>query len=147
MSILTALFPGGAPELIKKHDSFVHELQETQDERHCRGVVEGCMTVTEPFYTTRNHERAMLKIDGATAGIEWTSIPWNIFKEITVSYWMYIDYLVRQDAEDLMVEAGVSEGWTEEDPYADPVRWGVHVRTIEDAVKVWKLYKSKPTPT
>jgi hypothetical protein len=142
MSILHSLFPGGAPEFMRKHKTFVKELKDTQAERICKGTVEGCEVVTEPYYTDRRHDRAHLKIDGESAGIEWTSIPWSCFKPITVSYWMYIDYLARDHALALLKRAGVEDGWVQEDPYADPVRWGVHTESIESAVKVWKEYKT-----
>lgn len=141
MSILSAMFPGGAPELMRKHKTFVKELKDTQAERICKGTVEGCKVVTEPFYTTYKSERATLKINGDVAGTEWTSIPWSCFKPITTNYWMFIDYLVRDHALTLLKRAGVEDGWVEEDPYAEPTRWGVHTESIESAVKVWKEYK------
>ncbi len=141
MSILSELFPGGAPEFLRKHGAFVKELRDTQKERVCRGTVEGCKVETVPYYTDRRHDRAHLKIDGEDAGLEWTSIPWSCFKEITTSYWMNIDYLNRDHAQALLERADVHDGWTDEDPYADPIRWVVHTRSLESAVKVWKEYR------
>lgn len=101
--------------------------------------------MTTPFYTDRRHDRAHLKIDGADAGMEWTSIPWSFLKEITTSYWMNIDYLDCDHAHALLERAGVHDGWVEEDPYADPIRWGVHTRSLGSAVKIWKEYRKTCT--
>lgn len=139
-----------APTLIREHRSLVSKLQATQEERVCRGEVLGSMVVTEPFYTDRRHDRAILKIDGENAGTEWTSIPWSFLKPIVTTYWLNIDFLDPADAWKMLHAAGVTDcelGWIEEDPYADPTRWGLRVRELEDAVRVWKLYKTTtPSP-
>lgn len=132
-----------APELIKRHEALVERMKETHPDRVCRGEIDGVLVVTEPFYTDRRHERArvLIGLEQDEIACEWTTIPWNIFKEICVSYWVWIDQTSEQKAAKVLRDLGIQDGHTEPDPYAEPARYHVWVKSLEDVVKLWRWAK------
>jgi hypothetical protein len=145
LSVVAAIACGRTvPELMAEHNAFCRKLEETQDDRFCEGEVLGVMTRTEPFHSDRYHERARVFLGperDENFACEWTSIPWNVFKPIRVSYWVWVDKPAEAQARWALSEAGVKNGRTEEDPYAEPKRWHVWVDTMEDVVRLWKNQK------
>ena len=144
-NVLTAAFGAKSlPELMTQREHLVAELQKTQKERVCVGMVDGVQTETRPFYTDRRHDRATVHLgpEMEQFACEWTAIPWNIFKEITVNYWVWIDVDSKTRASEILEQAKVN-GRIEPDPYAEPERFHVWVDTLEDVVKIWKTLKRK----
>lgn len=129
-----------ASEYIKAHASFVSQLSETHDNRICSGEVDGILFITKPFYTCRNHERAQVFLgeDGFEFASEWTSIPWNPWKEITVRYWVWLDQTTERKAKAMLEKAQV-QGRVEADPYAEPSRYHVWVYSPEAVVALFKI--------
>lgn len=144
---LAVLATGGtAPELIRKHNAFVEKLKDTQEERGMDDTIGGVRFQTRPSYTDRKHERADVFCDGWLVASEWTSIPWNVFKAITTSYWVFVDRPTRSDCLELLQAArippqrlkGEPGATVTQDPYAEPPRYHVWVDEPEEVVRLYK---------
>jgi hypothetical protein len=130
------------PESIQSHTAFVKELQETQEDRGMDDMLEGVHFTTKPFYTDRRGERCEVFCDGVEMATEYTSIPWSPFQEIRVFYNVWVDTPTMHEAKEILRAAKV-KGDVEEDPYADPVRYHLHVKDALDVVAIWKVAKHR----
>ena len=130
------------PDLIKKHEAFIKELQETKDERICRGEVGGVMFETRVLHVDRKTEAREDFIDNEPDAFasEVTTIPWSPFKGIKVWYNVWINVSTELRAHDVLAGAKAN-GRPYEDPYAKPLRWHLSVPEAEDVVRVWKYLR------
>lgn len=132
-------------ELMQKQKAFIAHLDETRLERGLDDVVDGVEVRTKPLFSNRNNEFAAVLMgpDKVWFAREATFIPWNPFsgKTISESYWVWVDRPSRKDAQELLDKAGIKgrDGIIEEDPYAEPTRYHVHVDTLEQVVALWKV--------
>lgn len=124
---------------MRKHEAFVQELKDTQEERGMDDTILGHHFVTQPDYTDRHKEIAKVFVDDVEIGSEWTSIPWNFMKPITTSYWVWVDCASQGEAQGY-INAARKLGLTDpkarvdEDPYADPLRYHIWVHDPVDVV-------------
>lgn len=126
---------------VKEHNLFINNLQETQENRKCEGVIDGFNVSIEPFYTTHKHERAKVLINNDYFAQEWTTIPFSFLQEIKMSYWCWADFSNREDLLTIMEKMGISYFNIEEDPYAEPARYHVWLKNLEDVVILYKNLK------
>ena len=133
------LLGASAPEAIRHHDAFVKELKATQGERGMDDTILGHHYVTKPFYSDRRHERCLVFVDDVEVAMQYTTIPWSILKEITETYYVWVDCAGQGEAQGYINEArkhGLKDdkARVEEDWYGDPPRYHVVVHSEEDVV-------------
>lgn len=108
------------------------------------GVVDGCNVVCKPFYEDYHGReiRREVWVDGYNFACEIERFSYSIFKDDTVSYWVWID-LPRSRANQVIRKAGLSADALMEEfyPTEGELRFNAYARTLEEVVALWKIWQ------
>jgi hypothetical protein len=95
--------------------------------------------------SSRSSDFRSVHLDGHLFARETETIPWNIFKPITVGYTVFID-LQLETAQWLVAQVKSPAGKIrlEEEWYPSengPMRYYAHCDTLDDVISLWKVWK------
>jgi hypothetical protein len=126
------------------HEEAKQAWREAEDAGTVTGVVDGVEVVLKYEGSNRSTDYRSVIIDGVLVGREAETIPWSVFKPISVTYYYYMARPLRK-AEAFIRGVPGSFGLAEEWYPADDgiVRYNARCGTLEELVALWKKEHNK----